>query len=851
MKKPAKPKRKKKNSSAPSKSDALGRMPRLRRWRKWLARLSAVVLAPVLFLLVVELGLWLFGYGYDASYFIEADDPGTYLSNPRFSERFFGPDLARSPTETVISARKPEQTYRVFVFGGSAARGTPDPAFSFSRILEAMLRDRYPQTRFEVINTAMVAINSHVVLPIVKDCRGFDGDLFIVYLGNNEVVGPYGAGSVFESPSTSIRLTRAGIFARSTRLGQLMGNTMRALAGEDAEARKEWGGMTMFLDHRVTADDPRMNIVYDHFAANLRDVCVEARDAGIPVIVSTVLTNLKDCPPFHSVHRPGLSDDELARWKKAFQKADALRKSGEYEAALGEYGAAEEIDEQFAELHFRMGQCRLAMQQFDPARRRFVRARDLDTLRFRADTRINATIRRLAGNRRSRGVYLVDPEAVYRARGQTPDRIPGWELLHEHVHLNFAGNYLVAATIFEELVPLLPQAIRRNAKDDVPPPSAARCQELTLYTKFNQFYAATKTAEITWDPPFPKRLGQRSLAEAKRLEAELTPEVLGQIAEKYDQALQQRPDDLPWRSVFALVQSNRGDYASAAEQYRALLERYPESVSWQHQLARALAGQGRTDEAIAQFRAVLKRAPHHVETLTGLAAALVKQDRFDEAVAAYEKALSIRPEHAKTHVELGRVLLRRDRPKEAEKHFQTALEADPAGPRFHFFLGLALAGQQQPERAAEQFRQEIALHPGDPLPHLELGQVLLAGGGLEQAEQAMAHYRRALNLQPQLLPALNNLAWLYATHPQDHLRNGNRAVLLAERAVGLLERPEPALLDTQAAAYAEAGRFDPAVETARRAIALARQAGATSLADAIQGRLDLYLAGKPFRESSP
>ena len=61
------------------------------------------------------------------------------------------------------------------------------------------------------------------------------------------------------------------------------------------------GPLAWMTRNRVAADDPKLQTVYDHFAANLEDVCAEARDAGVPIIVSTVLTNLKDCPPLHSL----------------------------------------------------------------------------------------------------------------------------------------------------------------------------------------------------------------------------------------------------------------------------------------------------------------------------------------------------------------------------------------------------------------------------------------------------------------------------------------------------------------------------------------------------------------------
>jgi tetratricopeptide (TPR) repeat protein len=722
-------KRKKKKKASSDLSSADGTAPPSRRWRKWLTRLSAVVLAPLLFLAVVESGLWLFGYGYDTSYFIPAEKGDTYLSNPRFSEPFFGPKLARTPIQTVISPDKPDRTYRVFVFGGSAAQGVPDPTFSFPRILEAMLNDRYPQTRFEVINTGAVAVNSHVVLPVVRECGDFDGDLYIVYLGNNEVVGPYGAGSVFRNSGSSLSLIRAGIYVRSTRLGQLIGNAIRTIGSQDPAATKEWGGMGMFLKQRVSSDDPRMNTVYDNFTANLEDICQEARSAGVPIIVSTVLTNLKDSPPFHSDHRDALSTDDQNRWEELYRKAGALQESGDYESAAQQYAAAEVIDNRFAELHFRLGQCRLAQERFKIAREHFVRARDLDTLRFRADSQINRIIREVAANRKTEGVYLVDSE-------QIPPKIPGSELLHEHVHLNFAGNYLVASAIFEKATTLLPASIREQAEQGAPPPSLSRCEELTLYTDYNRLIGAVKIAEITMDPPFTEDHAQHSLAEAKLIEAMLTPEVFTEIARKYDRAVALRPDDLLLRQAWASLQSIRKEHASAVEQYVELIDRYPLCLKWHHQVGAALGRQGKTDEAIAKFRWVLQQDPNHVEARINLGSSLAALGHFDRAVEQYGKALSIRPKSFKAHFELGRILLRRGQPQQAEKHLAAAVEAAPSARRAHFFLGLALAKQGKIDLAIAQYRQECTKHPDNPLPHLELGRILL-----EQNKPAEAQRR--------------------------------------------------------------------------------------------------------------
>jgi hypothetical protein len=113
-----------------------------------------------------------------------------------------------------------------------------------------MLRERFPSLRFEVINTGITAVNSHVLLPAIRDLAQREGDLFVLYMGNNEVVGPYGAGTTLTRPGMSLPLIRAGILLNSTRLGQLIAAALRP-SETDPWA---WRGMEMFLEQRVPAD---------------------------------------------------------------------------------------------------------------------------------------------------------------------------------------------------------------------------------------------------------------------------------------------------------------------------------------------------------------------------------------------------------------------------------------------------------------------------------------------------------------------------------------------------------------------------------------------------------------------
>src|SRR5262249_44821333 len=145
-----------------------------------------------------------------------------YVENLDFGRRFFSPGLARAPLPVVFEAEKPPRTCRIFVLGESAAMGFPAPSFSFARILEALLGARFPETRFEVVNTAMTAVDSHVVRQIARDCADHHPDLFVVYMGNNEVVGPFGASGVLGSFSPSLNLIRASLGIKETRTGQLL-----------------------------------------------------------------------------------------------------------------------------------------------------------------------------------------------------------------------------------------------------------------------------------------------------------------------------------------------------------------------------------------------------------------------------------------------------------------------------------------------------------------------------------------------------------------------------------------------------------------------------------------------------
>jgi tetratricopeptide (TPR) repeat protein len=257
----------------------------------------------------------------------------------------------------------------------------------------------------------------------------------------------------------------------------------------------------------------------------------------------------------------------------------------------------------------------------------------------------------------------------------------------------------------------------------------------------------------------------------------------------------------------------RGDSEAAVEAFRQSLELAPKTPGIRIRLARALERSGNPDGAIAELRRALRQDEDvHAALIHGLLAnALLNRGDPSAAIGHYERALALAPDQPAARANLGFALLRIGRVDAAREALETALAAgaDPA----EVEVGLAEAAARRGDVAA-----------------------------------ALTHYRRALRAEPSHVPAVNNLAWVLATHPDASLRSPEEAIRMVRAAVSRSAAPDPALLDTLAAGYAAAGRFGEAVDTASRALQLCLARGDADLAGRIRARLALYLIGRPYRE---
>lgn len=812
--------RRAKNAESSNKSKAARRndsvpstAPRFSGRKLWLFRFLAVGLSPVLFVGLFELVLRLTGFGYPTAFLLPARqaEQNVFVQNNQFGWRFFGREMARWPYPFSISQSKPANTVRIFVLGESAARGEPQPEFGLARVLQAMLSLKYPEVRFEVVNAAMTAINSHAILPIARDCAGANGDIWVIYMGNNEVVGPFGAGTVFGSQSPPLPLIRASLALKATRTGQFLDATRQWIRKSPLDDTV-WGGMTLFLDQQVRADDPRMNGVYHHFERNLRDIIRTGRRSGVGIVVSTVAVNLKDCAPFTSAHRRGLSESDKAKWERLYQLGITAQDAGKNQEAAEYFKVAAQLDDSFAELRFRQGQCALALGDTQNAQRHLQAARDLDTLRFRCDTKLNELIRQTATNRAEERVLLADAERVFGE--QSPAGLPGEDFFYEHVHLTFEGNYLLARTLAEQVEKVLPERVVARDGADKSWPSATDCARRLGRSDWNQAAALNSIIATLNDPPFTSQLHHE--AQMRRLEASLgnlasamQPAGISEALRICEAALTAAADDPALYKQLATLKKAAGDFAGAAVAARRELELLPSDSEGWSLLGSILAQRQQLEEAAVAFRRAFQLGPQGIKSSLDLAGALAALGKHEEAFREYHRILTMKPRCVPALLQLGQVVEKMGRKAEAEDYFRQALTNRSQRLPELMELGAFFQSRGAFQAAVDIYRDAIKLNPSNATLQLGAGRNLASLGRYEEAAhhsaeavrlapefveahllhgivlwrrgltpQAMEQFQEALRLRPESMDARLNLGTVLA-----QLGRGSEALVLFEEVL--------------------------------------------------------------------
>jgi tetratricopeptide (TPR) repeat protein len=681
---------------------------------------TVLLLIPVLFFVLVELALRLFDFGGNLDLFVPG--PGRlepfYFCNQNVARRYFlAYRQVPAPANDYFRKQKPANGFRVFVLGGSTTNGYPYGSnLMFSRILEFRLKQALPDRTVEVVNVAMAAVNSYALLDFFDEILRYEPDALLIYAGHNEFYGALGVASMINLGSNRtfilayMKLSRLKIFLAVRRFVLWLRNR-----GKDESLPR-----TATLMERMVAKQsiPLNSALYRaacrQFEGNLRAMLRKATKARIPVLLSDLVSNTRDQAPF-------ISPDDGESASDVYRDAVALVDNGDYDAA----------------------------------RERFKRARDLDVLRFRAPSVFNEIIRRVAIDY---NIAVVEMEATFEA--VSPDGLVGEGLMLDHLHPNIAGYFIMADAFFAAMrsTGIMPESHMNQL-------SIGELRRIWGYSRLDSLYGdlAIKALKGGW--PFQSRSNANTAIEDFNPH-DFVEEIAKRVV-KYDNVSIREGHE-----ILADFYVKAGDLEEALREYRALVALkvnsalpylkvcealiksnnvtgvprlidesliFDESPLSYILLGEAYNGLGRYGDAILAFeqakhlgappddphvavgltyayrssgktgdlKGLIEQSPRGERTqpkfsdvldLLENADALIRDSRYDQARLLLEKSLKIQ-ETGQAHKWLGQIFIEKKQPESAVVHLEKARLLIPSDPLLLYNLSIALVQIQNYERA--------------------------------------------------------------------------------------------------------------------------------------------------------
>ena len=493
---------------------------------------------PIIFFVLLELGLRLFGYGYNIEQWDRVTESKLML-NQEIARRYFY-NIERIPlsNQDVFDAVKKPNAYRIFVLGESSAAGYPfSPLGSFSRYIRDRLKLLYPSSEIEVVNLSLTAINSYTLRDLLPGVLEQKPDLILVYTGHNEYYGALGVGSM-ESLGTSRTMINLLLYLNKYRTIQLVRNTLQWMMGLFSSADDKTTGTMMSRmakDQYIGFNTETFEAGISQFEKNMRDMLDMAKERNVPVILSTLASNLKDQRPFISV-----DSEEYPRADKIFNQAKVELKNGNIKKA----------DSLF----------------------RF--AKDLDALRFRASEKLNQLITLLSKEYK---LPLVDFDSALSSI--STDRIIGNDLMTDHLHPTLQGQLILGKVFFEKM-----EQSKNMPRDKAINLSAEEQDSIVIdnfnFTEFDSIISDFRIKILKNDWPFVNKKDRRPnsrVLNLKNFEDSLAAEVLD--------------DKITWEeghrklAAYFLVKRN---LESFIEEMDALISQYPVIVEYYDYVAKVL-----------------------------------------------------------------------------------------------------------------------------------------------------------------------------------------------------------------------------------------------------------------------
>ncbi len=600
------------------------------RGRYWLF-MTITMLTPFLLLGVVELGLRVVWPGGAVPVFVHAPAAmGDYLMpNPELGRRYFMlQEHPPAPLMEPFAAHKPAHAFRAFVLGASSAAGFPwPPTGTFSRLLQDALRDVMPGDSVEIVNLAIPATNTYAVLDQTDAVIAQHPDAVLIYSGHNEYYGALGVGST-ESVASSPGLVRAYLWLERFRTFMLLrdgiAKVRRAFSKRPANELQAASFMEVVAgDQQIMLGGPAYEAGVRQFRRNLEGILGRFHAAHVPVFIASLASDEGGMHPFASPANAAAGG------------ADAVFDSAQAAASRGDTADAERL---------------------------FVRARDLDVVRFRAPSAFNTVIRDVA---KEEGATYVPVVEAFRAA--SPGGIIGHNLILEHLHPNQGGVALIGHEFFEALDSA--KFLGQSAQLDHLKPWASYVAGMDL-TPFDRRMVAHTVNTLTTRWPF--------VPAARDSDYRGTYRPTGPV----DSLAFLASAGLPWR--------------------QAKLE-----------VGRSYEARGFPDSAFAEYQGLIREQSIAAPPYELAGHALMEMHDTTRAVAYLEHAFAIQPSKY-TSLQLGQIAVETKDLPHAIGYLRQASQLSPGDPKPLYQLSLVLAQARDLQGARAAALQVARLDPNYP-----------------------------------------------------------------------------------------------------------------------------------------
>jgi tetratricopeptide (TPR) repeat protein len=550
-----------------------------------------------------------------------AETQGALLKfNPWVTRRYFDTSYVTLPNlaPEVFTRVKPPSTFRILCLGESTTAGFPfEGSVPFPVQLRELLGRAYPRRRIEVLNAGISAISSYVVVDMLPELlEQTNPDLVVVYLGHNEFYGIYGSGSTLfpgkkrTLVNLTLRLQHLHIVQGVKRLVQAL--KARPSAGSDSRTLMQ--AVVGNQDIGYKSEEYRKTM--GAFRANLETITDRCLDRGVPVLLSTLVSNYRDQPPFHSLELSSHDSLAAAHLRAALAEADSLLAARDPDRAEDRYREALRVDSNNADAWYGAARARLLRGDSTGALSWYVGAKDRDAMRFRASEDANAIIESIAASRKTECVDMVG-----KFRRLSPGGVIGANLMCDHLHPTPQGYYQMAEAFYESIV----------AKGILPPPDGRFVAPLGPYgvTDLDWEIGLIKVFPMLHDWPFKHhditRGEYRSHGDTAATRV----------------ALQRYRAGFAWaraHDIMGHLYLQRGNLERAREEYRAVAVYQPDDP-WPHlQIAGLYEAEENWPLRSAALQAALIRSPVKGMIAYQLGLSKWKEGDFKKAIEAMEFA---------------------------------------------------------------------------------------------------------------------------------------------------------------------------------------------------------------------